>query len=92
MTEFLRARRDLTLIGVSVDMDMGGECEGCGMKGRWQVSTGSSRSQSNRLNSLHLDKQRGKHRRKSDELEQEDARHRRSKTRTAGWKFDFPTP
>jgi len=44
MTEFLRARRDLTLIGVSMDKVIDG--------GRW---SGSSRSQCGRLDSLHLD-------------------------------------
>jgi len=43
MTEFLRARRDLTLIGVSMDRDIGG--------GRW---LGSPRSPNQRLDSPHL--------------------------------------
>jgi len=49
MTEFLRVRRDLTLIGVPMAMAIGSG--GRGARGKW---LGSSRSQSGRLDSLHF--------------------------------------
>lgn len=85
MTVFLRARRDLTLIAVSMDTDMGGGERAAG----WKMAVSSSRSQSKRPGSPHLGKQQGKSRKcdKSKQGVREIAGH----GCITSWKFEFPT-